>query len=114
MRGRHARFFFMMFYHVPKRLQIFFALRAIILMPYESVPMYGIRAFQFALQRFRAEIQSAREICVQLLVITAEVRSEGRLDGSDRNASWEWAFACVYWWGSSMPLDWTSTGKVGG
>ena len=34
----------MMFYHVPKRLQLFFALRAIILMPYENVPMYRIRA----------------------------------------------------------------------
>ena len=36
--------FFMMFYNVPKRLQLFLALRAIILMPYESVPMYRIRA----------------------------------------------------------------------
>ena len=34
----------MMLYHVPKRLQLFFALRAIILMPYENVPMYRIRA----------------------------------------------------------------------
>ena len=36
--------FFMMFFHVPKRLQFFFALRAIILMPYKSVLMYRIRA----------------------------------------------------------------------
>ena len=31
---------FMMFCHVPKRLQLFFELRAIIFMPYESVPVY--------------------------------------------------------------------------
>ena len=41
------RDFFMMLclYHVPKRLHFFFALRAIILMPYESVPMYRIRSY---------------------------------------------------------------------
>ena len=35
--------FVMMFYHVPKRLnQLFCALRANILMSYESVPMYSL------------------------------------------------------------------------
>lgn len=51
---------------------------------------------------------------MQLLAITAEVRSEGILDGSDRHASWELAFVFVRWWGSTMLLDWTSTRKVGG
>ena len=37
--------FLKMFFHVPKRLQFFFTLRAIILMPYKSVPMCRIRAF---------------------------------------------------------------------
>ena len=36
--------FFMMFYHVPKRPQLFFELPAIILMPSENVLMYRIRA----------------------------------------------------------------------
>ena len=56
--------FFTMFFHVPKRLQFFSALRAIILMPYKSVIMYRIRAKSFGCDAARDYSRSVIPFCV--------------------------------------------------